>query len=353
MSRRAALGRLAAGCGALAAGCGAPAEPVVAACPGLAGGRVRWLVGAAPGGTFDQLSRVVEPALEDALNVQVTVENLTGAGGLICAHRIARARPDGRTAGLLSGAGLLVLPYVSPEHALDPERDFDVLARVGAWRPTLAVAADLGVRTLEDMLRRREALVLGRSGPLSSGTLIGPALGAMFGLEVRLVAGYTGATARIAAARRGETDGLVADEDTVARASGLIPVLRLTQSRGSSVLPEEVPALAGPGSFIETHRELFRDPVAAQDQAAAIETLAEIGRIAVAPAGLSESLRLCLESAVFDAAASPGSAERARAVRRAMAPLPAAETRRAIRAGREAAARLRVMVEDFRRGAVG
>ena len=95
MTRRAALAWLASACGALAAGCRAPVEPVVGACPALAGGRVRWLVGSAPGGAFDQLSRAVEPALEDALNAQVTVENLTGAGGLICAHRLSGARPDG------------------------------------------------------------------------------------------------------------------------------------------------------------------------------------------------------------------------------------------------------------------
>ena len=350
MTRRAALGRLAAGCGALAAGCRAPVEPVIGACPELAGRRIRWLVGSSPGGGFDQLSRAVAPALERVLNAQVRVENLTGASGLIAAHRLSRARPGGRTVGILSAAGFVVLPFVSPQHGLDPERDFDVLARIGTGRPALAVSASLGAQTLEEVVRRREMLVLGRSGPMSFGTLTGPVLAEMLGIEVRLVGGYRGSMPRVAAAERGEIDALVADEESVMGRPGLIPVLRLTESHGSA-LRERTPALTGPGSFIETHPELFHDPAAARWQASAMEAVAAAGRIAAAPAGLHESLRTCLETAVFDAATSPDAAENARRLRRVIAPLPAAEARGAIRAGREAAARLQHLLDGVRQGA--
>ena len=351
MTRRAALGRLAAGCGALAAGCNAPVEPVPGACPELAGERVRWLVGLSPGGAFDQLSRAVEPDLEAALNAQVTVENMPGAGGLVCAHQLSRARPDGRTVGILSAMGLLALPYLSPDHALDPERDFGVLARIGEARPTLGVGAHLEARTLEEVLRRRKALVLGRSGPLAPSTLMALLLGELFDIEVRLVGGYAGSAPLAAAVQRGEIDGLVVDEETVNRAPGLIPLVRLTRSEGLSGQQERAPALTGPGSVIEEHPELFRDPATAREQAGAIEALGQAGRIAAAPAGVPESLRACLESAVFTAAASPDAAGRATRMGRVMAPLPAAEARRVIRAGRAAAARFRTVFEEFRRGA--
>ena len=304
-------------------------------------------MGVAPGGGYDQLSRTVEPELEAALNVEVTVENLPGAGGLVAAHRLSRMTPDGRTLGILSGSGFMTLPYVSPEHSLDPERDFDVLARIGVGRPMLAVAARLGARTAEEVLRGREMLALGRGGPLSTSALMAPVLGAMFDVEMRLVSGYGGSVPMIAAAQRGDIDGVIVDAETVARASGLVPLLRLTRSEGVPGQPEMAPALIGSGSLIETHPELFRDPAKAREQASALEAVTAVGRIAAAPAGLPESLRVCLESAVFDAAVSPGAAERATRMRRVLAPLPAAETIRAIRAGREAAARLRPEIEDL------
>src|SRR5881392_1594811 len=58
---------------------------------------VRIVVGFAPGGPSDIISRVVGAKMGEILGVQVVIENKTGAGGAIATDAVARAEPDGYT----------------------------------------------------------------------------------------------------------------------------------------------------------------------------------------------------------------------------------------------------------------
>jgi tripartite-type tricarboxylate transporter receptor subunit TctC len=49
----------------------------------------------ASGGPMDAVARILQSALSDALQQQVIVENIGGAGGMIGAARVAKAAPDG------------------------------------------------------------------------------------------------------------------------------------------------------------------------------------------------------------------------------------------------------------------
>jgi tripartite-type tricarboxylate transporter receptor subunit TctC len=49
----------------------------------------------ATGGPMDAVARILESALSDALQQQVIVENIGGAGGMIGAARVAKSAPDG------------------------------------------------------------------------------------------------------------------------------------------------------------------------------------------------------------------------------------------------------------------
>jgi tripartite-type tricarboxylate transporter receptor subunit TctC len=49
----------------------------------------------ATGGPMDAIARILQSALADALQEQVIVENVGGAGGMIGAARVARSAPDG------------------------------------------------------------------------------------------------------------------------------------------------------------------------------------------------------------------------------------------------------------------
>ena len=320
--------------------------PARGICPELEGQRIRWLVGYPPGGSFDQVSRLVEPQLEVVLGADVVVENVAGAGGLVGAHRLSRARPDGRRVGIVAASALLLLPYTSPMHALDPDRDFDVLTRLRDDRQTLAVGTHLGVRTLEEVFRARKPLVIGRTGALGPTMSITTLFGEIFDIELQLVGGYQGTGMMVAAIQRGEIDGVIIDAQTIARVPALVPLLRMTGGEASAAGTGHVPRLSGPDSIVENHPEWLRHPASSRALARALQTLAHAGRVAVAPRGLPPSLRRCLASAVFAAAASPEVAQRARTTGQVLAPLPAAEARRAISAAREAASLLGSVIDN-------
>ena len=61
--------------------------------------RLRWIVPYSPGGVgFDVYSRLIVPQMATKIVAVFTVENVSGAGGILGARRIQRARKDGRSA---------------------------------------------------------------------------------------------------------------------------------------------------------------------------------------------------------------------------------------------------------------
>ena len=60
-------------------------------------GTVRIIVPAAAGGTSDILARLISPHLQEALGVNVVVENKPGASGNIGVDIVAHAKKDGQT----------------------------------------------------------------------------------------------------------------------------------------------------------------------------------------------------------------------------------------------------------------
>src|SRR3954465_12178354 len=58
---------------------------------------IRILVGFAPGGPSDIISRVVGAKMGEIMGTQFVIENKTGAGGAIATQDVARPGPDGYT----------------------------------------------------------------------------------------------------------------------------------------------------------------------------------------------------------------------------------------------------------------
>ena len=54
-----------------------------------------------PGGSVDQVARILAPTLQTQLKQSVIVENIGGASGSIGTAAIARAQPDGYTFGVV------------------------------------------------------------------------------------------------------------------------------------------------------------------------------------------------------------------------------------------------------------
>jgi tripartite-type tricarboxylate transporter receptor subunit TctC len=77
----------------------------------------------APGGPGDTAARLIAERMTPILGQQVVVENVSGAGGILGASRVARAKPDGYTL-LLHQTGITVAPAIDANLSFDVRKDF-------------------------------------------------------------------------------------------------------------------------------------------------------------------------------------------------------------------------------------
>jgi tripartite-type tricarboxylate transporter receptor subunit TctC len=89
---------------------------------------IKLLVGYAPGGSVAMAARVAADILSAKLSATVTVENLSGAAGVVAAQRVVTSPADGYT--LLAGSSneMAATALVNPTQRYDPQKD---LAPVG------------------------------------------------------------------------------------------------------------------------------------------------------------------------------------------------------------------------------
>ena len=109
---------------------------------------IRLFVGAGP----DLVARVLGQKFTEALGQQVVVEQLPGAGGLIAAQTVMKAKPDGYTL-LFSTATYVALEAFRPNISFDLARDFAPIGKIGAGPAVLYAHPSLGVKTLADLLK--------------------------------------------------------------------------------------------------------------------------------------------------------------------------------------------------------
>jgi tripartite-type tricarboxylate transporter receptor subunit TctC len=351
ITRRELLERCAAMCGGLAIGRGTgnvarvadgmtAAQTVSRRTNGgttcLEGARIRWIVGWTPGGGFDAYSRLAEPFIERALGAQIAIDNLPGAGGLVGALTLSRARADGRTLGILNGSGFLWNRNPDSSTTPDLSREFTVLARVSRRQQVIMANPATGVRSVADLiaLSRRRAIVAAITGPDSSNFATLAAVTDLLGVSTEYVAGYPGSREVILGLLRGDCDITSVDIETFGQVPDLArmnPVLQITPERSADARIPDVPHLAGPTGLISLQPELFvGDAARARSLAAAIAAYLEFGRLFAGPGGMEPMLRDCLEQGMYTALMDPGFAEAARRAGRSIDIVAGADVRRGI-----------------------
>jgi tripartite-type tricarboxylate transporter receptor subunit TctC len=129
-----------------------------AAMPGAALGQaaypnkpIKILVGFAPGGPSDIISRVVGAKMGEYLGTQVVIENKTGAGGMIAAETVARSESDGYTL-LNTPLGNAVNETLSKTIRVQVGKDVIAVAPHAQTANILVVHPSLGVKTLKDFI---------------------------------------------------------------------------------------------------------------------------------------------------------------------------------------------------------
>jgi len=128
-----------------------------------------------PGGGSDAIARLVMDRVSRRLGQPFVMENRSGAGGIIGADIVAKARPDGYTL-VVSGMGSHVVAPVLMDAPFDPMKSFTHIALFGGPPLVLAVHPAFEAKTLQQFVElsraRLEGIAYGSPGSGTHGHLI-------------------------------------------------------------------------------------------------------------------------------------------------------------------------------------
>ena len=113
---------------------------------------IRILVGFAPGGPSDIISRVVGAKMGEILGAQFIVENKTGAGGAVATQEVARSAPDGYTL-LNTPVATVANEFLSKTIRYEYGRDIIAVCPQAETANILVVSPSLGVKTVADLVK--------------------------------------------------------------------------------------------------------------------------------------------------------------------------------------------------------
>jgi len=130
---------------------------------------IKILLSFPPGGSSDQITRLVAPIMAERLGQPVIVENRPGAGGAIAIGAVAKASPDGYTIGVGAAGGLGVNGVVTGQQPYDPLKDLTPIGNM-VWASFILVAPpDFKPQTIKEVIAEGKqhagGLSIGHGGP--------------------------------------------------------------------------------------------------------------------------------------------------------------------------------------------
>ena len=153
-------------------------------------GVVRFVVPFPPGGTTDQLARILAEDLGKALGQQFIVENRPGANTQIGTDAVAKAKPDGQTF-LLSTAPFAIIAALYPKLPYDPLGDLAPVVRVAENGMLLVAHPKAPAHTIRDMLAvgraKPGALLVAQVGTTGVSSMSAELFAALGKLEITAV----------------------------------------------------------------------------------------------------------------------------------------------------------------------
>ena len=133
---------------------------------------VRIVVPFAPGGSSDQLARLLAPEFSTTFGQQFYVENRAGSSGSIGSAQVAKSAPDGYTLVNAGSGPHLTGPAINPNVGYDPLKDFTHIAMLAADSYVLVANPALGAKSIADLVRLGRNLTSSSPGAGSLGHLI-------------------------------------------------------------------------------------------------------------------------------------------------------------------------------------
>ena len=199
----------------------------------------------AAGSVTDTTARQVAQHLQDALGQPFVVENRAGAGGLLAAGAVARAKPDGYTLLLTTNSTHSAAPGLFKTIPYDPIADFTPVARIGSFPSMIAVNPNVPIHSMQELV----AYAKGNPGKLSyahgnsTGHITGEAVKKRTGIDIVRVA-YRSNPAAMTDLIAGHVQMMIPDFGTglpQMKMQKIRPLAVITKARSSTV--PDIPTL--------------------------------------------------------------------------------------------------------------
>jgi len=143
----------------------------------------------AAAGTNDIVARLIAPALGEALNGSVVVENRPGAGGNIGTQGVTKSPKDGYTLLLTINSAQAINPALYKNPGFDPVGDFTFLYYIGATPYVLVSPPGSPLKTLADVVaaakKKPGELAYASAGNGTISHLLGAMLATSAGIDLQ------------------------------------------------------------------------------------------------------------------------------------------------------------------------
>jgi len=113
---------------------------------------IRIVVPFSPGGTTDQIARVIGKALSQGLGQPVVVDSKPGASGAIGAIEVARAPADGYTFLVATSSTHAVAPALVPNLRYNAVEDFTPIALLAQANTLLLVSPSVEAKNMQELI---------------------------------------------------------------------------------------------------------------------------------------------------------------------------------------------------------
>mgnify|MGYP001407125752 CR=1 FL=1 len=211
---------------------------------------IRFVIPFAAGGGSDITARLLQEPLSKELGQQVVIDNKPGAGAVLGADIVAKAKPDGYTILYTTPGPQITNPLLMKELPYDPVKDLVPVAPMADAINILVVHPSVPATTTKELIAYAKAnpgkLNFESSGIGSSSHLSGELFKQQAGIEITHVP-YKGTGAGIADLVAGNVQMAI---DSI---SSLSPFIKSGQLRAIAVATlEPVPAMPGLPTIAQT-----------------------------------------------------------------------------------------------------
>jgi len=172
------------------------------------GKTVTFIVPYSAGGGYDFYARFMAPHLEKHTGCTIVIKNKPGGGGVVGANVVYRAKPDGRTIGILNMTGAIPAQIAGAKGIDFDLTKFNWMARLNDEPQVFVVGAKSKYNSWNDILQSKETIKLSSTGTVGSTYLDLLVLKLVFDIKTfDIITGFSGTSDADLSVIRGELEG--------------------------------------------------------------------------------------------------------------------------------------------------